>query len=306
MIRSDTLHSSIAACAVLVLLQFAPVVSVAQELVEEEAKRAPVGPPILYGGYYWNSEDSFDGGGSLTANEALIRLPLFIIGRDKDFFITGSARYEYANLTFSEFDLIPDTDFHEMRLRLTTYWEPRDKPWFAQFRIEPGIYTEGSDISTDDYQSRGFGAFGYEFSSTFRMFIGAYYTESFGDARLIPAPGLVWTPNDSFTLHIAPPEPRITYYPTPDWALQLKFLPAGGSWNVDNSTSDIVDQFIFSKFRLGAGIERRIYKNLWATVWGGANLFQNVEVQDDGERVLFEEDLDNGYFIYAGFHISAW
>ena len=276
--------------------------------VAGDSHRSPVGPAILYSGYFFNTKSDFDhnNGGSFQADEFLLRFPLFILGRDRDFFVTGSARYEYSDLTFSEFDLIPSTDLHATRLRATAYWEPKNSPWFSQVRFEPGIYTDGSDIDGDDYQSRGFGALGYKISPTFRLLAGAYYTESYGDPSIIPAIGLIWNPNDQFTVHLAPPEPRISYYPTRDWALQFKVAPGGGSWNLDSETSDTVDQLIYTNFRVGVGIERRIYKNFWATLWGGSNVFQSLEFQDGRERTLFDEDLDTSYFVYLGFHLSAW
>ena len=276
--------------------------------VAGDPHRAPVGPAILYSGYYFNTKADFErqDGGTFKADEYLLRFPLFILGKDRDFFVTGSARYEYTDLTFSEFDMIPSTDLHAVRLRATAYWEPKNSPWFAQVRVEPGIYTDGSDIDGDDYQSRGLAAFGYKFSPTFRLLGGAYYTETYGDASVYPAIGLIWTPDDKFSLHLAPPEPRISYYPTRDWALHFKVAPAGGSWNLDSETSETVDQLIYTNFRVGAGIERRIYKNFWATLWGGSNIFQSLEFQDERERTIFDEDIDNSYYLYLGFHVSAW
>lgn len=276
--------------------------------VAGDSHRTPVGPAILYSGYYFNTEADFDrlSGSTFKANEYLLRFPLFILGRDRDFFVTGSARYEYTDLTFSEFDMIPSTDVHAARLRATAYWEPKNSPWFGQFRIEPGIYTDGSDIDGDDYQSRGLAAIGYKFSPTFRLLVGGIYTETYGDASVYPAVGLIWTPSDKFTVHIAPPQPRISYYPTEDWAVHLKIAPAGGSWNLDSETSETVDQLIYTNFRVGAGIDRRIYKNFWATLWGGSNVFQSLEFQDDRERTVFDEDLDSSYFLYLGFHLAAW
>jgi hypothetical protein len=270
--------------------------------------RTPVGPAIFYSGYYFNTESAFDRdeGGGFKADEYLLRFPLFILGKDRDFFVTGSARYEYTDLTFSEFEMIPSTDVHAARLRATAYWEPKNSPWFAQVRLEPGLYTDGSDIDGDDYQSRGLAALGYKFSPTFRILAGGYYTESYGDASVYPAVGLIWNPSDHFTLHLAPPEPRLSYYPTRDWGLHVKVAPGGGSWNLDSETSDVVDQLIYTNFRAGIGIERRIYKNFWASLWGGSNIFQSLEFHDKRERTLFDEDLDTSYYLYLGFHLAAW
>ena len=270
--------------------------------------RTPVGPAIFYSGYYFNTEADFDQteGAGFKADEYLLRFPLFILGKDRDFFVTGSARYEYTDLRFSEFDMLPSSDMHAARVRATAYWEPKNSPWFAQVRVEPGLYTDGSDIDGDDYQSRGLAAVGYKFSPTFRLLAGAYYTETYGDASVYPAIGLVWNPSDRFTLHIAPPEPRLSFYATDDWALHFKVAPAGGSWNLDAETSDVVDQLIYTNFRVGAGIERRIYKNFWATLWCGSNVFQSLEFQDGNERTIFDEDLDESYYLYLGFHLSAW
>ena len=270
--------------------------------------RTPVGPAILYSGYYFNTAADFDltRGASFQADEYLLRFPLFILGKDRDFFVTGSARYEYTDLKFSEFDMIPSTDVHAARVRATAYWEPKNNPWFAQLRLEPGMYTDGSDIDGEDYQSRGLAALGYKFSPTFRVLAGAYYTETFGESSIIPAVGLVWNPSDKFTLHIAPPEPRLSYFPTRDWALHFKVAPAGGSWNLDLETSETVDQLVYTNFRVGAGVERRIYKNFWATLWAGSNVFQSLEFQDENERTVFDEDLEDSYYLYLGFHVSAW
>ena len=139
-----------------------------------------------------------------------------------------------------------------------------------------------------------------------RLLVGAYLTETYSDTRVYPAVGVIWEPNDLLCVHLAPPEPRISWFPADDWALHLKFSSSSASWNLDPDTSSTVDQLIFRRFRVGVGIERRIYKNLWATLWGGTNLFQNLEFQDSSERVLFDSDLDAGYYIYAGFHIAAW
>ncbi len=292
------------------ILTCAPSVIKAQESndgFDLDPDRELVGPPILYSGYHWNSVDDIDSGGSFNADSLLVRIPLFILGKDKDFFVTGSAKYEYTQFEFNDFDLLPQSiDAHAIRARLTGYWEPKDNNWFAQVRLEPGLYTEGGDIDGDDYQSRGLGAVGYKWSPSLRFLLGGYYTETYGDASIYPAAGFIWEPNDQWCFHIAPPEPRITYYPTKDWAIHLKGSAGGGSWNLDPETSEDVDQLIQQQFRVGVGIERRIYKDLWASLWGGANVFQSLELQDSNERVLFDEDVDPGYYIYAGFHVAAW
>lgn len=269
--------------------------------------RELVGPPVLYSGYHWNSENDIDRGGSFSADSWVVRIPLFILGQDKDFFLTGSAKYEYSQFEFKNFDLLPrDIDVHAIRARLTGYWEPQASKWFAQLRLEPGLYTDGRDIDSDDYQSRVLGAVGYKWSPNLRFLVAGYYTESYGDGRLYPAAGVIWEPNDQWTFHIAPPEPRITYYPTKDWAIHLKGSSGGDSWNIDPDTSETIDQLIHRQFRVGVGIERRIYKDLWASLWGGANVFQKLKLQDQNDRVLFDEDVDPGYYIYAGFHLAAW
>jgi len=292
------------------ILACAPFAGTAQESndgFDLDPDRELVGPPVLYGGYYWNSEDNIDGGGSFTADSLLVRIPLFILGKDKDFFVTGSAKYEYTQFEFEDFDLLPGNfHTHAIRARLTGYWEPKDNPWFAQIRLEPGLYTDGTDIDSDDYQSRGLAAVGYKWSPSLRFIVGGYYTETYGSSSIYPAAGFIWEPNNQWCFHIAPPEPRITYYPTKNWAIHLKGSAGGGSWDLDPETSDEIDQLIQQQFRVGVGIERRIYKNLWASLWGGANLFQSLELQDANERVLFDQDVDPGYYIYAGFHVAAW
>ena len=117
---------------------------------------------------------------------------------------------------------------------------------------------------------------------------------------MLPGIGFIWEINSQWTASLLPPRVRIAYSPSSDWRFSLEAYPDGGFWSVE--TADGEQASLERKaLRTGVRVERKIADNSWAYVSGGWAFGREIRIEEEnGGRVPFESDVDDGAYLAVG------
>lgn len=136
---------------------------------------------------------------------------------------------------------------------------PLSPRWMLHLGVTPGVFSdfERSDSETIRVQGRALGF--WQWSETTRVVLGVVYLDR-DDVNLLPAAGLIWTPNEATQYELIFPRPRfsrrLTWTPHAEWWSYLAGEFGGGTWAFrrDDGVGDIVT---YGDLRLLLGLERR-------------------------------------------------
>lgn len=195
-------------------------------------------------------------------------------------------------------------DLHDIILPFTLSYQPDNSPWSFFASASAQLATDFRSITTDDldYTFRLGGQ--YKFSDTFSLNFGAARIRNFGEARVLPALGCVWEPCDDWSFTLIGPRITLSHRISDNIIIRGGGFPMGGLWNIEDDNGDSVD-YGFASYNAGLGIDFKLRRGLWLTVWGGANFANQLRAEQDG-NTLFEDDLDTGWFGYVGLNLYEW
>lgn len=195
-------------------------------------------------------------------------------------------------------------DLHDIIVPFSLSYQPKDSPWSFFAQISAQLATDFRSITSDDldYTFRAGGQ--YKFSDEFSLSFGAARVRNFGDTFFIPALGFVWAPTEDWSFTLIGPRITASHRICGDLILRAGGFPMGGLWNIEDSNGQSVD-YGFASYNAGIGIDYKLRRGVWLTVWGGANFANQLRAEQNG-RTLFEEDLDTGWFGYIGINIYEW
>jgi len=133
------------------------------------------------------------------------------------------------------------------------------------FRI--GIYSDFDEVVNESIRYTGHGLAVLSFSPSFQIKAGVIYLDR-QDIKLLPAGGIVWTPNSDIRFEILFPNPklakRITTYGNTDWWLYARGEYGGGCWTMKDVYLDgggVVQPMTspwevdYNDMRFGVGLE---------------------------------------------------
>lgn len=245
---------------------------------------------------------NLDAGGSFNYWDVRLSAPVFGKKLTEDWLFGVRLRYRLSELDWTEQNLFANDSLHRLELNLALVYRPQASPWVGFLSAGPALATDGSSINSDDLFYVAIIGVGYRFSDRFTLLGGAYFSQDFGESRLLPAPGFIWTPSEKWTLSLIPPRLRIAYAPSSDWRIAAEAFPDGGSWSI--TTRDDQSAFLDrSGVRLGLRVERRVIGNGWLFVSGGWMVARQLIIEGTNGQKLFESDADGGAYFGAGF---AW
>lgn len=145
---------------------------------------------------------------------------------------------------------------------LDTAWHPQVNPFLGSdlgFRI--GVYSDFGKVVSESirYQSHGLAVL--SFSPSFQVKAGVVYLDRV-KVKLLPAGGIVWTPNADVRFEILFPYPklsrRLTTYGNTDWWIYLRGEYGGGSWTVTRPGAPV--QVDYNDLRVAVGVEFQTLK----------------------------------------------
>ena len=148
---------------------------------------------------------------------------------------------------------------------LNVGWKPRIGDRFGvdvDFRV--GVYSDYDFVNSRSVRLQGGGLGLYQWNANWQFALGAYYINRYR-VKLLPAGGLIWTPDPDTRLEIIFPRPRIAhripnFQNTELWGY-LAGEYGGGSWTVSRD-GDIKDAVDYSDMRLILGLEGKTYRGV--------------------------------------------
>lgn len=144
------------------------------------------------------------------------------------------------------------------------HWQPMLTPMFGgDIDVSVGVYSDFGKLSSDSVRVQGTGVFVLALTPTLAVKGGINYLDRV-DVKLLPAGGLLWTPNPQTRFDIFFPKPKLAQYLTTIgntdvwWYLNGEY--GGGSWTVGRTPLVTDDRRVdINDIRLGGGIEWTSY-----------------------------------------------
>ncbi|MBA2432016.1 MAG: hypothetical protein H0V56_07855 [Chthoniobacterales bacterium] len=193
------------------------------------------------------------------------------------FLLTGRI-YLRAGVSYDRFDFgstgapVPDHLHSLAGVVALEYVVGKDVGAFLQVR--PGYYAEGSFGSSSFDVPITLGRIFVLQQDQLFLFVGATAAFLRADYPVLPLAGLVWRPNEQWSVFAVVPEPRITYSPSRNLDLWVGGQLVGGSFRTDHdpniqprSLSGAV--VTYSEYRAGLGVEFRWTDTVGLNIGGG-------------------------------------
>ncbi len=137
-------------------------------------------------------------------------------------------------------------------------WEPRLTEWLsADLGVRVGVYSDMDRVTSESirYMGRGLGVL--SFTPTIKVALGVWYLDRL-DVKLLPAGGVIYTPNPDVNYRILFPNPklarRFTTVGTTEWWWYFGGEYGGGTWTA-TLPGGSPDQFDYNDLRAYFGLE---------------------------------------------------
>jgi len=172
---------------------------------------------------------------------------------------------------------------------LDAAWNPQIAPWLgAELGARVGVYSDLSEVATRSIRVQARGLATLLFSPSFRIKAGVLYLDR-NKVKLLPAGGIVWTPNADTRFDILFPDPklakRLTTAGAYEWWYYVRGEYGGGAWTVKRETgprAGMLDAIDYNDLRVAVGTE--FVRN------GGLRGFAEVGLTFEREILYFAVD----------------
>jgi hypothetical protein len=149
---------------------------------------------------------------------------------------------------------------------LDTAWYPQINSWLsAQLGVRVGAYTDFNTFNTNSIRIMGRGLGVMNLTPTLQFALGAVYLDRV-QVKILPAGGLIWTPNPDARYEILFPNPRgsrrLTTLGNNELWWYITGEYGGGSWTGSLSTGN--NQFDYNDIRVAGGIESFSMRGFYA------------------------------------------
>lgn len=147
---------------------------------------------------------------------------------------------------------------------LDTAWNPQLTPWLGgelAFRI--GVYSDFRKISGRSLRFPSKGLVVMSFSPSIQVKAGVMYLDR-NRVKILPAGGVIWTPNPDTRFEILFPDPRVsrrlTAIGNTEWWAYARGEYGGGAWTVKRQNpvvaiNDMLDSVDYNDLRFSVGLE---------------------------------------------------
>jgi hypothetical protein len=122
---------------------------------------------------------------------------------------------------------------------LNTAWNPQlSRVLSGELAFRVGVYSDFSQVINESIRYQGYGYGLVALSPSFQLKAGVIYLDR-NKIKLLPAGGVIWTPNDDVRFEILFPNPKLAIrlpgYSTTEWWLYARGEYGGGAWTVETS-----------------------------------------------------------------------
>lgn len=228
----------------------------------------------------WLERNGNGGLGITSMNlNASFAFPLLV--RQPAFYVTpGFAVHYWDGPSSGAFQGSPDLPPRTYDAYLDTSWHPVLNPWLsADLGVRVGVYSDFNVVNHNSIRlpSRGIGII--TLSPAWQVAAGVVYLDRFG-VKILPAGGLIWTPNPDVRWEMVFPRPKIaqrvfTFRNTDFWLYGTGEY-GGGAWTIRRANG-AADEFDYNDYRVLLGIETRGTRRL--RMWFEAGYAWNRGVQ---------------------------
>ena len=143
---------------------------------------------------------------------------------------------------------------------LDAAWNPQVTPWLGgelSFRV--GVYSDFKQFTSDSVRYTGTGLMKVAVTPSFAIKGGIWYLHR-QRIKLLPAGGIVWTPNTNVRYEIVFPNPKLarhlTTFGTTEWWGYLRGEYGGGSWTLDlPAPVNRVERLDYNDMRVAVGVD---------------------------------------------------
>lgn len=150
-------------------------------------------------------------------------------------------------------------------------WNPQPTPVVGgDLALRIGVYSDFGRVNRDSIRVLGRALLGLRFSPAFEIKGGIVYLDRVR-VKLLPAGGIVWTPNPDVRFDILFPNPklasRFTTIGNTDWWWYVRGEYGGGSWTVHRAVTDEFDKVDYNDIRVALGVD-------WIALRGWQGFFE--------------------------------
>lgn len=165
--------------------------------------------------------------------------------------------------------------------------------WSAMAMINPSFASDSGKLSSDSFSLLALVGVEKEVSQAFSWNLGVVAMTR-GDNKVLPMVGARWSFARDWSLSVGFPRTEVAYQLTESLSLNAGVSFHGGSYYVSRTPSPgLGDTYLdYQEFRLGAGAEYRIGRNLSVSVEAGMALDRRFDYYDrdfklDGDSVAY-------------------
>ena len=187
-------------------------------------------------------------------------------------------------------------------------WNPQISDFFgAELNFRTGIYSDFSRVTSDSIRFMGKGMAVLKLSPHMTLKAGVWYLDRV-EVKILPAGGLVWTPNDDVYFDILFPNPkigkRLTTWGNTEWWLYASGAYGGGTWTIKRDTGFVppvgadgtYTQFDYNDIRVAVGLEFKTLRQLEGHFEVGLSC---------SRELIYADNLPSGFFPRNTVYVAA-
>lgn len=147
---------------------------------------------------------------------------------------------------------------------LDAAWLPQITPWLgADLGVRVGVHSDFQEFVAESIRVQGRGYAVLSFSPSFQVKAGVIYLNR-NRVKLLPAGGVIWTPNPDWRFDILFPNPKVAVrwrtVGLTEWWWYLRGDYGGGTWTVKHETGEPgligrVDSIDYNDLRVAGGLQ---------------------------------------------------
>lgn len=200
------------------------------------------------------------------------------------------------------------SNLHSLYLPVSFFHRTEGSDWFWLGQATPGMRTDFNADSGDALAFRTFFSAMKQWTDSFALGFGAYYSYDPSGHFAAPGIGFTWVPSDAWTVALIPPQLTVTYEWGEDWLVAGVVRPRSFNAALDSGSGrNDPDYAEVSYGRANLALKRRLLPkpDLWVSLFGGYSLYSDLQLERGG-RSLVDGDMDNTWFIGAALELNDW
>lgn len=179
---------------------------------------------------------------------------------------------------------------------LDAAWNPKLNNWLsAELDARIGVYSDFKRVASDSFRYTGKGLGVVQISPSVKMKLGIWYLDR-NRVKILPAGGLVWTPNPDVYFNILFPDPKIARrlgnWGTTEWWVYGSGEYGGGTWAIKRQnglppnpyypdTNGTYTTFDYNDIRVALGLEFTTLRRLHGMFEVGGAFSRELVYEDD-------------------------